>query len=187
MKEDKVKYETEAKIRVERFDEVIDRLHQADEAVYKDDVTEVDTYYKDPDGRLIAAGSGLRLRRRSGSQGPQALLTWKGPVRQGPYKSRPEAQTQVADDEEMDRILTSLGYRPAIVVDKRRQLWQFGDCEVCLDEVTHLGRFVEVEGPGDEAIEQVLVRLDLASRPHIHSGYARMLSEVLDKTADKQE
>lgn len=190
MRRNEVKFETEAKIRVERFNEIEERLQQSG-AVYKEAVRETDTYFKDPEGRLLASGSGLRLRRQVSQKGEKALLTFKGPVRQGPYKSRPEAQTWVSDYEEMSRILASLDYSPAIVVEKDRQLWQLGVCEVCLDTVENLGTFVEVEGPGEQEITRVLKTLGLDSQPHLHSGYAQMLSEWLQKeagqSADKQE
>lgn len=174
--------ETEAKVVVNRFDAVVERLEQND-AVFVDEVRETDTYYDDEEGRLLAEGSGLRLRRRVGREGERFLLTFKGPVRRSVYKSRPEAQTAVSNFEEMGRILEGLGFQVLITVEKRRRIWRLKECEVCLDEVEELGRFVEVEGPDEKEIETVLRLLGLDSLEPIRSGYARLLAENRRKTA----
>jgi adenylate cyclase class 2 len=180
-----VNMETEAKVRVDRFDAVVERLEQND-AVFVDEVMETDTYYDDKCCRLLTAGCGLRLRRREGRKGEQILLTFKGPVRESIYKSRPEAQTAVSDLEEMTRILEGLGYRPLIVVEKTRRIWRLGECEVCLDDVAELGRFVEIEGPSETEIETALRLLNLDTLEPVRRGYARLLAESRGKTPPDQ-
>ena len=182
--------ETEAKIRVDGFDEIRRRLRQ-NEAVFLRDVEETDIYFDDSDKRLLARQSGLRLRRENGKDGPRALLTFKGPRQESAYKSRRELQTYLSNYEQMRLILDALGYVPLIEVEKHRQLWQLNRCQVCLDDVPPLGRFVEVEGPGDAEIGEVLRLLGLDAQEHIHSGYARMLAEfrgqVVSDREDKNE
>ena len=176
--------ETEAKIRVERFDEIIQRL-ESNKANCLGCFEEHDVYFKDRENRLMETGCGLRLRRKFNETSDKTLLTFKGARLKSVYKARPEAQTYVENYDEMLKILTALEYSPLIEVKKSRQLWQIEHCEVCLDEVEMLGRFVEVEGPDEKEVEKVLGLLDLAASAHTATGYARMMSEFLGKQGSK--
>jgi predicted adenylyl cyclase CyaB len=79
----------------------------------------------------------------------------------------------------MKNILLGLGYKAHLTVDKIRQIWQLGKCEVCLDKVRHLGTFIEVEGPHEKAIENVLNKLGLDKNNHLSKGYAKMTADIL--------
>jgi len=45
---------------------------------------------------------------------------------------------------------------PRRVIEKKRDVWANGAIEVCFDDVKHLGKFVEIEGPEVEAKELAL-------------------------------
>ncbi len=59
-----------------------------------------------------------------------------------------EYETSVGNVEITKRILTSVGMRPIITVDKVRKTWQWQDYEIAMDTVKGLGDFVEVEYKG---------------------------------------
>ena len=84
----------------------------------------------------------LRLRR----VGEQAWLTYKKRFPgTAEIKRQREEQTQVTDAEAMNAILQAVGLRPALVYEKRRQTWSFGESEIVIDELP-FGLFMEIEG-----------------------------------------
>ena len=84
----------------------------------------------------------LRLRR----VGPRAILTFKERVPgSSPIKHQLEDETTVGDADAMDAILESLGFNPAVIYEKRREIWQLGETEIVLDELP-FGLFMEIEG-----------------------------------------
>ncbi len=84
----------------------------------------------------------LRLRRK----GARALFTFKERDLSGsPVKRQREEETEVADAAALAAILEALGYRPALVYEKRRETWRLAGTEVVIDELP-FGLFVEIEG-----------------------------------------
>ncbi len=84
----------------------------------------------------------LRLRRTSG----QALLTYKKRFPDArEIKRQREDETRVDDPDAVNAILDGLGYRPALIYEKRRQTWALGATEVVIDELP-FGLFMEIEG-----------------------------------------
>ena len=62
-------------------------------------------------------------------------------------------------------------------------MWDMGDCEVVLDELPEgLGSFVEIEGPGEEAIVKVREKLGLGEAVVETSGYAVLVAKYLQAT-----
>lgn len=110
---------------------------------------QADHYFNAPHRDFAQTDEALRIRRI----GAGNRVTYKGPRREGPAKTRLEIEVGLADGEEpaadFARLLTALGFRPVAVVSKQRvgyHLRRGGfDLEVCLDEVAEVGRFVEVE------------------------------------------
>jgi len=110
---------------------------------------EADHYFNAPHRDFAQTDEALRIRRI----GTSNRVTYKGPRRPGPDKTRSEIEVALGDGDEtfadFARILTSLGFRAVAVVSKRRagyELHRDGfDMEACLDEVDGVGRFVELE------------------------------------------
>ncbi len=75
----------------------------------------------------------------------------------------------------------ALGYKQVLVSDKKRRLWQFCNCDVALDTLPLLGKFVEIEGLDEEKIAHVKNSLGLTDLPNISKSYATLLSEQLQK------
>ncbi len=84
----------------------------------------------------------LRLRRKGG----RALFTYKErSPSDSPIKQQREEETEVADPDALAAILEALGYRPALVYEKRRETWRLAGAEVVIDELP-FGLFAEIEG-----------------------------------------
>ncbi len=105
----------------------------------------------------------LRLRRKGG----RAVFTFKERDLSGsPVKRQREEETEVSDAGALAAILEALGYRPALVYEKRRETWHVAGAEVVLDELP-FGLFVEIEGDEPCILEvEKLLGLDSAEAEH---------------------
>jgi len=110
---------------------------------------EADQYFNAPDRDFARTGEAFRLRR----VGEKNFFTFKGPRQKSEVKVRRELEIALPDGDEaaaqhMD-LLAMLGYRPVGVVRKKRRSYRLtGETvpvTVCLDEVSGLGSFAEVE------------------------------------------
>jgi predicted adenylyl cyclase CyaB len=118
------------------------------------------------------------VQRGSSGDAPPALVTYKGPRQRGKaLKVRPEIQTRVENPSTLAEVFEALGYRPTIIVRKRRRSYRLGRCQVELDQLRRLGRFVEVEGPDEKTVSALCRRLGLTG-PFITASYAAMVAQL---------
>lgn len=124
-------------------------------------------------GRLDYGGCALRLRRVNN----RALLTFKQrfPTRSS-IKHQREEETEVADANTVDAILQALGFRPALVYEKRRTRWQIGKAEVALDELP-FGLFMEIEASGKDIIS-VERKLGAGALPAVKETYPSLTARL---------
>jgi adenylate cyclase class 2 len=174
--------EIEAKMTVESFDGVRARLREVGAAGPVEHL-EVNTFFDTEDRSLLAADEGLRLRldRLVAAGTERHIITYKGPRQLGPLKSREELEVEVSDPVSAASLLERLGYLRTLSFEKRRESWEIDRCKVELDELPHLGKFVEVEGPDEASVMRVRERLGLASRPIVKSGYIALLMSYLQE------
>lgn len=106
--------------------------------IIQNDVTFVDgnygQYEKFQPGKNV-----LRIRESNG----KFLFTLKQP--QSNELDAIERETEVKDPEEFKEALLLMGYKPVVEIHKTRVKTNFGDYEICIDEVEKLGSFIEVE------------------------------------------
>jgi adenylate cyclase class 2 len=174
--------EIEAKMKVDSFDAVRAKLRESG-ASGPNEHFEVNTFFDTEDRSLLAADEGLRLRRdRDVADGAEKnIITFKGPRQPGPLKSREEVEVDVSESTRAVQLLERLGYLRTLSFEKRRESWKLDNCKVELDEVPHLGRFVEVEGPDEASVMKVREKLGLASRPIVKSSYIALLMSHLQE------
>ena len=101
-----------------------------------------DTIFINFDGEYTDYSPGtnfLRLRRSKG----KVLFTIKQP--QSNELDCIEHETEIADPEEFAAALLLMGYREVMRYSKSRRKANYREYEICLDEVSNLGTFVEVE------------------------------------------
>ena len=170
--------EIEAKMSVESFDPVRAKLRELG-AKAAGAHFEVNTFF-DTEGRaLLARGEGLRLRLNRDTATGRAtyVVTFKGPHGPGPLKSREEIEVDVSPGDATAQLFERLGFRRTLSFEKRRESWELGGCKVELDEVPHLGRFVEVEGPDEQTVLRVREQLGLSDRPIVRESYIGLLTQ----------
>ena len=170
--------EIEAKLRVDSHEAVRRALRNCD-AKSLGRVLETNHILDAEDGRLRAAGAALRVRVAEPADGGPAAVTatYKGPKQPGRFKRRAEIETSATNADTLLELLAALGFREVVSFCKRRESYQVGPCRVELDDVPMLGRFVEIEGPDEDAIRQVQVSLGLADLDHVPRGYVSLLIE----------
>jgi predicted adenylyl cyclase CyaB len=174
--------ELEAKFKVESHDAVRACLHSA-EATRAGCVMETNHIFDDASQTLLAGGRGLRLREYQAIDGccPQTTLTFKGPRQPGEFKNREEIECSVDPPQAGLDILRSLGFIERICFQKKRESWRLDVCNVELDEVPHLGCFVEIEGPDEQAIRRAQKTLSLDDAEMIKQSYVALLVEYAEK------
>ncbi len=114
----------------------------------------------------------LRLRRTE----RRALFTYK--ERQptdSPIKHQREDETEVSDARSLAAILDALGYRPALVYEKRRTTWHVAGIELVIDELP-FGLFMEIEGE-EKAILEAEQLLQLTDTEAVHETYPALAAQ----------
>lgn len=173
--------ETEKKYRLLKDDRerVLKRLQEVD-AEFRGEEFEENTLYAG--GGIDSRNCVLRLRRVGGS----SILTFKERFpSSSSIKRQREEETHVEDADAMAAILNALGFRPAVVYEKRRSTWRVGGTEVVLDDLP-FGFFMEIEGEETAilAAEQLLRVTDLtpemATYPQLAIQHGTKVGDVTE-------
>ncbi len=173
--------EIEAKYAVAEHEPVRAKLRSAG-AARVGCVIETNRFFDRADGALRDAGCGLRVRAAAAIDGEPvaATMTFKGPIQAGAMKVRPEFEVTVGDAEKAAALLTQLGFAEFFAFEKRRETWRLRDCSVELDELPVIGRFVEIEGPGEAAVNAVAATLGFAGATVERTSYLGLLVRGVD-------
>jgi adenylate cyclase, class 2 len=124
-------------------------------------------------GRLELGGCALRLRR----VGARAILTFKQRLpTKSAIKHQQEEETEVTDAEAAHAILTALGFRPALVYEKRRTRWHMGRAEIVIDELP-FGLFMEIEA-SEKEIARVEALLGIEDLPAVMETYPMLTARL---------
>ncbi len=145
-------------------------------------VLETNLFFDRPDASLRAGHGALRVRLfdRGGKRDSAGLLTYKTGARGGAMHNRESYDVTIDPAAECIDLLNALGYRQTLGFEKRRHSFHLDDCRVELDELpAGLGRYVEVEGPDEEAVKKVTEKLGLGAIANQKTTYLAMISETL--------
>lgn len=171
-------YEIEAKLKVDSLEEIAKRLAELG-AEFLAEQLQTDHYLDDARGALTKTDRCLRLRRQLAGNSERFFLTYKGAKEKDQFKKRHQIEIEIKDADSVEKLLSALGYKRALCVEKKRRLWRLAECEVALDQLPLLGSFVEIEGPSDKRIADVQQSLGLAKLPHIAESYAFLMQAKL--------
>ncbi len=177
--------EIELKLKVDSLQPIAEKLRQLG-AEFEGDFIQTDAYYDDSEDSLVNSDRCLRIRKHKNHLGEAIELTYKGARENHRFKSRREIGLKVEKAEELAQLFVELGYKERLAFEKKRSLWEFSDCKVALDELPLLGKFVEIEGPSDDAIELAQKELGLGSLKHIPESYAHLMEEAIAKNGIKK-
>jgi adenylate cyclase class 2 len=153
---------------------------------------DIDQYFNAPDRDFARTDEALRIRR----VGQTNFVTYKGPKRDPHTKTRTEIEVPLAGGDDMAAkfaaLLVSLGYRPVATVHKRRRLFHVKrdgfSLEICLDDVTGLGRFAEIEimAPEERLAEARATLMHMAAEWGLGQSERRSYLELLLATQGRR-
>ncbi len=169
--------EIEAKLKVDSLESVEKQL-QALGAQFVEQQHQIDFYFDDEKSSFAKNDKCLRLRLQSIENGKTTFLTYKGPKQKDDFKKRLEIEIQVSDVASAENLLSVLGYKKKLVIEKERKVWQLCSCFVALDNLPSLGCFVEIEGPDSLKIAEVQNKLGLENIRHIPDSYAELVTKT---------
>ncbi|MDO4975957.1 MAG: class IV adenylate cyclase [Eubacteriales bacterium] len=149
-------------------------------------IQESDIYYTSDFRDFMARDEALRIRQSDNLTKitSRSILTFKGPKMDQVSMTRKELETVVESPEECRAILVSLGYKPLFPVNKLRQYYHKDNITACVDQVSELGSFLELEilvedeSMREDAlkkIEDILSDLDLSLKESTTRSYLCML------------
>lgn len=134
---------------------------------------QLDEYYDTPDGQLKKQDLVIRIR----SHGHKKTIALKSPrieLKSG-MNSRIELEFLSAEGEEVHKQLQNQGLLPNESSEKERWTFQYNDCEIVLDKLPFIGSFVEIEGPSEESILEIVKLLNLSTYPIIRQNYGELM------------
>lgn len=172
------------------------KFHLTDEAALRRELAQfdvawhaaeeqIDCYFNHPARDFAQTDEAVRLRQIGG----QNVITYKGPKLDATTKTRREIELPIAPGKEglaqFGQLLEVLSFRRVAEVHKVRAkgkfTWQDWPVEVALDDVTGVGKYVELEIQADEsalpaarqAILELAARLNLTQQER--RGYLDLL------------
>ena len=172
----------EVKVKIDEPEVVVAALHQRG-ATLLGNYRETNTFFDTDDRELLASDEGLRLRVQEDlNRGKiECALTHKGPSRSGHLRSREETKLIVDSPSEATMLLERLGFARCLSFEKRRQSWLLDGCSIQIEQLPHLGHFVEIRGAAETMVTKVREALGLADRPLIKSSYVAMLTSYVQE------
>lgn len=162
--------EIEAKVKLKNPSKVRASLKSA-RATCEGRVLEKNWLYDHPERTLARIDKLLRIR-----EDQRVTLAFKGPRQQSEYKKREELEIEFPTAMSARALLESIGFVRWFYYEKIRETWKLGLSEIVLDELPHLGLFVEVEAPNEGGVDEIVKKLKL---PHdyISTTYVELLRE----------
>jgi len=144
-------------------------------AKHLEDLDQTDLYFSHPARDFGVTDEALRLRREN----ERTVITYKGPKLDQDTKLREEIEISVEDLERMSLILQRMGFRPVVSIAKRRAVYELQGMHFCLDRVTGLGDFVEMEWQGGDLDEGKRRIMELKQKLGLSGNERRSYLELL--------
>jgi adenylate cyclase class 2 len=176
--------EVEIKLWVDNREELVNRLLSSG-FMQKKVVCETDTYYTSEFHDMLKRDEALRIRTiedlNTGEK--SSVITYKGAKLDKVSMSRQEYETAIGDAEIGKRILEGIGFTAVPEVKKIRTEFVLDDFTACVDQVTGLGDFLEIEiltedGMREKALERIrdmLEQLGFSMENTTRRSYLSML------------
>ena len=180
--------EVEIKLKIEDSGELIKKLKDQHFTAGKT-VWESDLHFTSEHRNMKACDEALRVRcveeKDTGKQA--AYLTYKGKNLDTCSMTRKEVELEISDGETGVELLKSIGFYPTTPVEKLRQYFHREQMTACVDQVTGLGDFLELEiivedetkrAAALSEIETLLVKLGYTMQDTTRTSYLSMLEEA---------
>lgn len=169
--------EIEVKIRISDIKNLGEKILQLGAKLEKERFYEENTLYDFPSKILYKKRQALRLRKMN----KKSFLTFKGPPQKSrKFKIREEYETEVKNENQLRKILKSLGFIPIFNYEKHRTVYRKKSLKISLDE-TSIGNFIELEGKRGEIVKFANA-LGVSKREFIKLDYIQLIKKESAKT-----
>lgn len=149
-------FEVELKARLGHPAEIEARLAQSgtfERETYKEDV-----YFRRCGEAGLLPADRYRLRREA----DKAVVTFKQTIETGGLEVNEEIEFGVDDPHAFFRFADRFGFEPFVVKRKKSRIYRLGRAQVELNQVEHLGHFIELEILCDDEANIPIARAELA-------------------------
>lgn len=136
-------------------------------------IKQLDEYYDTPDSQLRKQDLVIRIRT-DGSKKTIALKSPRVDLPSG-MTSRIELEFLAAEGENLHDQLIKQGLRANDAAEKERWTFLHQDCEIVLDKLPFIGFFIEIEGPSEIAIQEIVQLLNLSSCRVVTKNYGELM------------
>ncbi len=169
--------ELEIKIKIdsqEQFQRVFDLCNQLF-GQPTSHVLQLDEYYDTPDGQLKKQDLVIRIR----SFGDKRMIALKSPRVELPsgLTNRIELEFLAAEGNAVQDQLEKQGLQTREAAEKERWTFVFKDFEIVLDTLPFIGAFIEIEGPSEAAIHEIVQLLHLSTSKVIRKNYGELMMD----------
>lgn len=174
-----MKFEVEQKHRISDVSGLTARLAERGVEI-QPAVEHADRYFNHPCRDFAQTDEAVRIR----TVGERSFVTYKGPKVDNTTKTRRELELPLDTSDtgglKFAELLGALGFRPVLVVHKRRRTFEIEassrTVEGTIDEIDGLGTFVELELAADEAGVDEAKRVIAALAKELELGPTERLS-----------
>ena len=165
--------EVEVKAKVKGLEKIEKKLKNLNARFIKTE-TQEDIYFAHPSRDFSETDEAVRVREIN----DKFFLTYKGPKVDAETKTREEIEIPV--EENIIVILEKLGFTKWRSVKKERKTYKLNDLTICLDNVSGLGNFMEIETGNYEnknKIFELFRELGVDKKDCITKSYAELFDE----------
>lgn len=178
--------EVEVKFKIDDLDEM-KRIVEEAGFVFVSSMFEMDSYYNSEFNDLKKMDRALRIRTTKDLFTDEVICTMnsKGPKIDHETMTREEIEFELPEGIDGNKFLEGLGYFIKGSVEKIRKYYKKNNILICIDSVTNLGDFVELEILSNEEnydlalakLKENVVLLGLDWEQGIQKSYLSMLEE----------
>ncbi len=155
--------------------------YQKDVVFWPNDIKNTETH--------ILGRNFLRIREQKQDEKKKIIFTLKQPQTNQTDCIEHEIEIQEKDTLELTSLIYALGFYKFVEIEKTRMTAKMGDTEICIDDVTGLGSFIELEkfGPAEKAEEiqnelyALLESWGIQKEEYIYDGYDILVHKAQKK------
>jgi len=144
-------FEVEVKVPIMNSEDMKQKLLDSGAKKMNSEI-QVDTYYDHPCRSFQDTDEAVRVRERKPIDGTELdtshapnELTYKGPKIDQETKTRLEYSLDLEETSAITAILENLSFKPVAMVTKRRTFYTLREITISIDDVEHVGLFLELE------------------------------------------
>jgi adenylate cyclase class 2 len=182
-------FEVEVKVPITNSEQLNQKLLDSGANQLNSEV-QVDTYFDHPCRAFQETDEAVRVRTRRSLDGVElepshapSELTYKGPKIDQETKTRLEYSVDINDFNAITAILENLGFTSVATVTKKRTFYNLREITISIDDVEHVGLFLELESIVHEKsqvesakniIFDLLDELDISPEQSVRESYLEL-------------